>query len=180
MTPAEQEQISINGGSCYVNVVFIMVFTIASGIATLGILIAIWLLHVKTWREPKAVQLVCWQTFLFPFFVFGQIRFDIKPERGVPVPPSLDIINNIVAVLSEVELLAGDLVICWRAWVLLPRDIFWRFVLAVLIICDIGFDIADLVFDTEIVTLPVLDLATVVTPLAVNIAATSLIGWKAW
>lgn len=37
-----------------------------------------------------------------------------------------------------IQILVGDFVICWRAWVLLPHDKFWRSVLAVIMTCNIG------------------------------------------
>ncbi|KAF9063938.1 hypothetical protein BDP27DRAFT_1367635 [Rhodocollybia butyracea] len=44
--------------------------------------------------------------------------------------------------------LVGDFVICWRAWVLLPYDKFWRSALVIIMIGNIGINITDAVFDT--------------------------------
>ncbi|KAF9071352.1 hypothetical protein BDP27DRAFT_1361914 [Rhodocollybia butyracea] len=178
MTPTEQEQIFDAAFNCYVNVIYVVVFTIASGIATLGILIAIRLLQVKTWREPKAMQLLCciviWlcligQTIIAPFVVLGQVTSTFENRIPTPIVAlTLYIINNLETVLGSVTVLAGDLVICWRAWVLLPHDIFWRFVLAIIMICNIGLTIADLVFDIEVgngIFRPVLDSVSVATSL---------------
>ncbi|KAF9072020.1 hypothetical protein BDP27DRAFT_1321306 [Rhodocollybia butyracea] len=195
MTPAEQAaQINAFGSNCYFNVVNLVISTITCGIATLGILIAIRLLHIKTWREPKAIQLLCcmfislaWigQNILAYIVNFGQIKSGIVKE--IPTPPSdLVVINDIQVCLSDITILAGDLVICWRAWVLLPHNRFWRFVLATIAICDAGLSVADIIFD-DLVSLglldthiPVLDLVFLVISLVVNMTATLLIGWKAW
>ncbi|KAF9061495.1 hypothetical protein BDP27DRAFT_1322304 [Rhodocollybia butyracea] len=189
MTSAEQEQFFFSGFYCYANIIGAVIFAIADGIATLGILIVIRLLQVKTWREPKAIQLLCcvliWlcligQTILLALTIFGQIR----QVEGIPTPINFIIINNIKDALCTVMILAGDLVLCWRAWVLLPHDKSWRFVLAIMMICNIGLNIADLISDEIAVvkstSTPVLDSVAIATSLAVNMTATSLIGWKAW
>ncbi|KAF9071294.1 hypothetical protein BDP27DRAFT_1322279 [Rhodocollybia butyracea] len=193
MTPAEQEEIFNAAFDCYTNVIIVVVSSIAGGIATLGILIVIQLLKVETWREPRAIQRLCciviWlclmgQNIALPIAIFGQIRFSI--ENRIPTPIlalSLDITNNIQIALGSVIVLAGDLVIYWRAWVLLPHDKFWRFVLAIIMICNIGLNIADLIFDIErpqLLLSTALDLVSVAISLIVNMTATSLIGWKAW
>ncbi|KAF9064479.1 hypothetical protein BDP27DRAFT_1425770 [Rhodocollybia butyracea] len=95
---------------------------------------------------------------------------------------------DIQVALSQTMILAGDLVICWRAWVLLPHDKFWRFVLAMLMICNIGLNIADLILtlvagedaNTFDFLIQVLDWTYVALSWVVNLTATSLIGWKAW
>ncbi|KAF9061225.1 hypothetical protein BDP27DRAFT_1369862 [Rhodocollybia butyracea] len=121
----------------------LVIATVSSGgypldpIATLGIVIAIHLIHFKTWREPKAIQLLCF---------FGQITLRFLGDTS-SYSLSLGIMIDIEGSLSNVMILAGDLVICWRAWVLLPHDKFWRFVLAIFLICNTGLFIADLIFD---------------------------------
>ncbi|KAF9071319.1 hypothetical protein BDP27DRAFT_1322321 [Rhodocollybia butyracea] len=165
MTPTEQEQNFANGFNCYVNVINTVCITIAGGFATLGILIAIWQLH-QNLERTQTIQLLCctfiWfclmgEVILSPFVVFGQIRLNIEKEITLPL-----------SVLSTVTVMAGDIVICWRAWVLLPQDIFWQVVLAIIMICHIASFIA------------ILDPVTLATSLVVNMIATSLIGWKAW
>ncbi|KAF9063645.1 hypothetical protein BDP27DRAFT_1426660 [Rhodocollybia butyracea] len=100
--------------------------------------------------------------------------------------PATLIINDISVVLDSVMILTGDLLISWRAWVLLPHDTFWRFVLATITIGDIGINIADGIFDIFCMMAmldgspPFLDLVALGFSLVVNLTATALIGWKAW
>ncbi|KAF9061474.1 hypothetical protein BDP27DRAFT_1369631 [Rhodocollybia butyracea] len=48
---------------------------------------------------------------------------------------------------TAAKILVGDFEVCWRAWVLLPHDRFWQFVLAILMMSNIGLNIADPIFD---------------------------------
>ncbi|KAF9058707.1 hypothetical protein BDP27DRAFT_1408107 [Rhodocollybia butyracea] len=194
MTPAEQEQIFIMGWYCYINVMFSLVATATSGIATLGILIAIDLLPLKSWKEPKAMQLLCcmviwlfWigQTILGYIINFGQIKLGmVEANPAFTSPLGLIIIGDIQTSLSQVMILAGDLVVCWRAWVLLPHDRFWRSVLAILMSCNIALNIAYIILNSlgenANVLAGVLEWISNGFSFLVNMAATSLIGWKAW
>ncbi|KAF9071308.1 hypothetical protein BDP27DRAFT_1322310 [Rhodocollybia butyracea] len=190
MTPAEQEQLFDAGFNSYVNVISVAVFAVAGGIATLGILIATWLLQAKTWGEPKAMQLLCctaiWlcligQSFLIYIAVLDGIRFSFVEEISI-LPLSLVNMDKIEIILGAIMILGGDLVICWRAWVLFPHDKIWRFVLAIIMICNIGLNIADSTFDIKMLneSPPALDTVTLSISVATNMTATSLISWKAW
>ncbi|KAF9058306.1 hypothetical protein BDP27DRAFT_1408410 [Rhodocollybia butyracea] len=171
MTPAEQKQIFDFGAACYINVVGIAIDKIAYGSSLLGILIAIWLLEVKTWREPKTIQLLCCMII-------------VLTATGLVI--IVGFISFTQAKLGIVEILVGDFVICWRAWVLLPHDKWWRFVLATIVIVNIGVNIVAGIFDTFVVdeelndATIVLDWVGIAFSLLVNMTATALIGWKAW
>ncbi|KAF9071953.1 hypothetical protein BDP27DRAFT_1321195 [Rhodocollybia butyracea] len=198
MTPAEQEQMYIFGANCSINVMSLLVSTLTSAIAALGILIAMHLLPgIESWREPKAIQLLCclsislsWivQSILGYTLVFDQIRAGTMMEFSTP-PLIFDIINNIQTSVSQLMVMVGDLVICWRAWVLVPHDKVWRFGLAIIVICNVGFNIADIILvvlggNGSVINnnnlLQNLGWASIAFSWLTNMAVTSLIGWKAW
>ncbi|KAF9053986.1 hypothetical protein BDP27DRAFT_649728 [Rhodocollybia butyracea] len=125
------------------------------------------------------------------FQLLGQV-LDLVHQPEVmgnqPLPrASLEVIL-IQGLLSQIMILIGDFVICWRAWVLLPHDKFWRFVLSIIMICNIGLNIAPAFEVPGLVTLQVASQAdsfilgwvSIATSMVVNITATSLISWKAW
>ncbi|KAF9035098.1 hypothetical protein BDP27DRAFT_1374888 [Rhodocollybia butyracea] len=156
MTPAEQDQIYISGVNCYLNIINLVVDT--------SIFV---------------------QNILGYLATFHQVEVDIVKSETQALPLSLAITEVIQICLTQIIIVTGDLVICWRAWVLLPHDKFWRFVLSIVTICNIGINIAAPIFDELGVTsspavLLVVDWASTAISLVVNMTATSLIGWKAW
>ncbi|KAF9070246.1 hypothetical protein BDP27DRAFT_1420128 [Rhodocollybia butyracea] len=197
MISAEQEQVLGFGTACYQNVITIIIDLTVYGCALLGMLIAIWLLNVHTWREPKAIQLLCCMIILSTFtgfIVFQGIGTEIEVISGIVEeilsPPRTIIIagESRPAYNSELEpqLMVGDFVIGWRAWVLLPHDKMWRLALAAVMICNIGLNLADSIFDIFVIdteisgVFVVLDWLSIAFSLLVNMLATTLIGWKAW
>ncbi|KAF9061297.1 hypothetical protein BDP27DRAFT_1369780 [Rhodocollybia butyracea] len=167
-------------------------FHITTGFAILGVLIAIWLLKIKTWREPKAIQLFCCMVIVLittgsivmtSFIDISQVKLGII-EEVLNAPSDIIILNDIADFCGTITVLVGDFVICWRAWVLLLHDKFWRFLLVIIMAGNIGVNIADCVFDTAAVNVlgkfSTLDSVSIVLSLAVNMVATGLIAWKAW
>ncbi|KAF9035103.1 hypothetical protein BDP27DRAFT_827245 [Rhodocollybia butyracea] len=117
-------------------------------------------IRVKTWREPKTIQLLCCMIIVLTatglVIIVGFISFTQAKLGIVEVIPFGVVISNdfegfmcavvVIVMLTPGELgdlldfqiLVGDFVICWRAWVLLPHDKWWRFVLATIVIVNIG------------------------------------------
>jgi len=196
MTPEEQDQIFHFGTVCYKNVICLIVVGVTYGPAMLGIIIAARLLNIKSWRQPKAVQLLCcmvivlaetWNIFIGGFITLTEIAFSSRGGIQYPNPPSDDAtMANIGEFMNVVIILVGDFVICWRAWVLLPYDKFWRSALVIIMIGNIGINITDAVFDTFAPntllsgSVIVLDWVATAVTMVVNMTATALIGWKAW
>ncbi|KAF9052567.1 hypothetical protein BDP27DRAFT_1373427 [Rhodocollybia butyracea] len=173
------------------------------GSAMLGVLITIWLLdltsnRIKTWHEPKAIQLLGGMVIVListlsmviqSFITLAQVNVGIV--EFPKAPPALVISRDIesfccgliLILLYYNEICLGDIVICWRAWVLLPHDKFWRFGLGAIMASSIGVGIADGVYDAvssiDIIGSTLDGIATGLS-LLVNMTATGLIAWKAW
>ncbi|KIK63509.1 hypothetical protein GYMLUDRAFT_241979 [Collybiopsis luxurians FD-317 M1] len=85
---------------------------------------------------------------------------------------------------DNVNLLLSDAIVAWRAWVLSEKKI-WRIILAALMIVNIGFNVADCIFQDieikqEVDGSSIVDWMSTAFSLAVNVCATSLIAWKYW
>ncbi|KAF9066220.1 hypothetical protein BDP27DRAFT_1424108 [Rhodocollybia butyracea] len=184
MTPAEQGQIFDFGAVCYSDAISLIINAIALGPAIVGLTIVIQLLQIKTWREPKAIQLLCCMIIVLAvavsiimqgIIVFTQIKLSIQKEITNP-PSSLIISGDIEEFLDKIITLVSDFVICWRAWVLLPQDKLLRFALAIIMMCNIGVTIADFSVDVDSGSSAVLDWLAITLSLLVNMTATV---WKA-
>ncbi|KIK58742.1 hypothetical protein GYMLUDRAFT_245830 [Collybiopsis luxurians FD-317 M1] len=91
---------------------------------------------------------------------------------------------NAEVVPSSTMLLIGDTVVVWRAWVLLPEGKFWKILLAVLMMANIGLNIADCVVN-EIASVqilqgfaPILDWISITASFILNAFSTLFIMWK--
>ncbi|KAF9046994.1 hypothetical protein BDP27DRAFT_1346282 [Rhodocollybia butyracea] len=192
MTQEERELISSLGTTCYLNITNLLIFGFFYGVAMLGILIAIWLLKIKNWREPKAIQLLCCMIIVFistgRMVVFSlntlmQIKLGIVEEISDVLAPDIVIAGDIDIFCTTMIVMVGDFVICWRAWVLLPQDKFWRFGLVIIMVGNIGVNIANIVLGTLVNTSTkesLLDWISIAFSLLSNTVATGLVAWKAW
>ncbi|KAF9063450.1 hypothetical protein BDP27DRAFT_1335124 [Rhodocollybia butyracea] len=115
--------------------------------------------------------------------------------------PSMAILEGIPVAIT---LLVSDMIVVWRAWILLSHNRFWQSVLVLLTVINIIINVVDCIADAFFLIFSegynpnsppakldlmqnlienhsgVLDLISVLTSLLVNAVATSLIGWKAW
>ncbi|KIK60855.1 hypothetical protein GYMLUDRAFT_244013 [Collybiopsis luxurians FD-317 M1] len=82
--------------------------------------------------------------------------------------------------------LLSDFIVVWRAWVLFQQERFWKMGLLLLMIVNIGINIADCILNTIEInmvqsgSIPILDWLSLIVSLIVNMFATGLIAWKAW
>ncbi|KAF9060302.1 hypothetical protein BDP27DRAFT_1370672 [Rhodocollybia butyracea] len=178
MSPEEQELVALLASACYDDLAAATITGIGYGASFLGTLIAIRLLN--------AFSLV--QVHL------GLVEEATQPPQSVTIAADVNSFVSIVVLydrfiprLFHWQILIGDAVVCWRAWVLLHRNRFWKFTLALLMLSNIVVNIVDASFDVAVVNTDLIDGATVIfdclalaTTLAVNLLATSLIGWKVW
>ncbi|KAF9063442.1 hypothetical protein BDP27DRAFT_1368002 [Rhodocollybia butyracea] len=121
--------------------------------------------------------------------------FDIK----LRFMPWMDDTEAIVTIMVRELLLVSDTIVVWRAWILLFHNRFWRNTLVLLEIINTISNILDCIEYPIYNTMAlngfkidstwgilimdysgVLDLVSFLTSLLVNVAATVLIGWKAW
>ncbi|KAF9060311.1 hypothetical protein BDP27DRAFT_1407197, partial [Rhodocollybia butyracea] len=124
-------------------------------------------------------------------FFSGNIDCNTAAESLVgefPEPPqSVTIISDVQGFVVIFIIFISDAIVCWRAWVLLYNDRFWKFTLALLMLGNIVINIVDASFDISRVDAELVDGQTIVLDwlapaitLVVNLLATSLIGWKVW
>ncbi|KAF9063457.1 hypothetical protein BDP27DRAFT_236732 [Rhodocollybia butyracea] len=108
-------------------------------------------------------------------------------------------LTNVEGIPITITLLVSDMIVVWRAWILLSRNCFWKNTLVSLAIINTVVNIIDCIAnpifnimatngfepDTTSGNLiinysGILDLVSILTSLLVNAVATILIGWKAW
>ncbi|KAE9399613.1 hypothetical protein BT96DRAFT_993798 [Gymnopus androsaceus JB14] len=83
---------------------------------------------------------------------------------------------------GNLTLLVADAFIVWRAWAIWRENMIIKWILIILLLLDIGVSIADGILDTmgEANSTITLDWVSAVLNLAVNVAATLLIVYRAW
>ncbi|KIK54863.1 hypothetical protein GYMLUDRAFT_249207 [Collybiopsis luxurians FD-317 M1] len=85
-----------------------------------------------------------------------------------------------------INLLLGDYIVAWRAWILSQKSRFWKVLLAGMTICNTVLNIADCIWANvtlhEMLSLQFgpLDWLSLTFSLAINLISTLLISWKAW
>jgi len=180
--------------ACFGDMAALIAAGIGYGASFLGILIAMWLLNVKSWKRPSAVLLLCcmvlfvfsmWNIVYSGIFSLVQVHVGLVGGASQP-PPIVAIISHVQSFVGIFAIFISDAMVCWRAWVLLYNDRFWKFTLALFMLGNIVINIVDAIFDIVLFdievdgTTVVLDWLAFAATLAVNLLATSLIGWKVW
>jgi len=101
---------------------------------------------------------------------------------------SLDLSDIMTTWANTIILLIADMIVFWRAWVLLQNSTFSKIALTVLLGADICINIADCIWDQVNAQalnmtasgISVLDWVSIAISLGFNAVATLCISWKAW
>ncbi|KAE9402974.1 hypothetical protein BT96DRAFT_917771 [Gymnopus androsaceus JB14] len=201
MTPEESSDLSLLGQVLYTNLFGGSIFTfLLFGLYILAFFIAL-CTSVKTGIQgrPHKVLWGC-MIILLLCYVWNLVEqililiVDIKTT--FIISGSLDTVldtyfarvgkTDIVgSVPFNINLVVGDAIVAWRAWAIWSESRIAKLLLAVLLIGNIGTNIADIVLDviesdnTTFTTIPMDEISSSFS-LAVNLLSTMLIAFKAW
>ncbi|KIK54865.1 hypothetical protein GYMLUDRAFT_249209 [Collybiopsis luxurians FD-317 M1] len=196
MTPEEQQEIVSLATAIYDNIIsFTIVALTGYGVSALGILIATHIMITKSWTRPRTTLLACLiMTFIaLTWTIADNVTLPLEQDRIwiIQIEPVEELSNAILPLLymeSWSLTIAGilsDFIVVWRALVLFRQEKFWKLVLVLLMIANIGVNVSDVVLDNADITKQesnthtILDWLSLVVSLVVNMFATGLIAWKA-
>ncbi|KAF9063520.1 hypothetical protein BDP27DRAFT_1426773 [Rhodocollybia butyracea] len=197
----------------------LIVIMVVYGMFVLGTCIAIWPMILSL--EKRKIWLLLALILVFISFTWniantaliGRLS-GINLECTITLCSSVDDVGFWLGPLQgmfegipvTILLLVSDIIVVWRAWILLSPNRFWRSILALLTVINIILNILDCAADALFYLLMesaqseasfntsslsgvsklilnysgILDLVSISTSLLVNAVATILIGWKAW
>ncbi|KAF9056850.1 hypothetical protein BDP27DRAFT_633783 [Rhodocollybia butyracea] len=200
MTPEEQQLISLYAGEALrVSVPLILTFAGYGGFV-LGFIIAVRSLTIReSWGRPQIILLVCLVTILVCFTWEGlyngavfltsdRYTFAQTSEQGLAAQAQAALKKvKIWEFMSDwpatINNLLSDGIVVWRAWCLSQQDRYWRLTLALLMIANIGVNVADCIWGDLGMALSspaILDWILSAISLIVNMVATILFACKAW
>ncbi|KAE9392171.1 hypothetical protein BT96DRAFT_924863 [Gymnopus androsaceus JB14] len=204
MTPEESEQITAAGASLFQNIsalifqmgllgVYILAFIISMSIilqkenngwahkGLIALLLAGFAMLTLTTCASFASNLILVQSGFVVSLSGGLIAEEMAANLKSNVPDILSTWS------STTNALLADIAIVWRAWALFGENRLIRWTIMILLLLDIGVNIADdiaatrFTFDSVVINNNItLDWVSTVLNLTVNIVGTSLIGYRAW
>ncbi|KAF5347034.1 hypothetical protein D9757_014338 [Collybiopsis confluens] len=197
MTTQEQNELYDFGGNTTINVIVAIITSTGYGAMVLMMFVAMYYLSKKQRTIPVITLATgCMVMFvLFTIQYLGSFGFSL-----LPIAAHTDESPQHVASYEKQEqywtytnfvapgllFLVGDVIVVWRAWVLLPTDKFYKFLLLVLMSAGSGINIADIVLDYKQVQQELhgitnsMDWIIYVSSLLINLLATLLIWRKLW
>ncbi|KAJ3768746.1 hypothetical protein FB446DRAFT_255040 [Lentinula raphanica] len=195
MPPDEQAQLAADAALYYFDVINIISSAIGIGMLSLGFALAVWYMRSDHWSHTKITLLICcsvilicsyWSVGYFGAYTMSSIHFVfVNQSNEIDLTPSL-ILDYINSWLPSIALVMGDLIVTWRAWILLQHNRCSQFVLAIFSIANLGLNAAACIQDTIMVrtklvrTTSALDWLSNAASIVMNMCATLMIAWKAW
>ncbi|KIK57366.1 hypothetical protein GYMLUDRAFT_247010 [Collybiopsis luxurians FD-317 M1] len=206
MTPEDQQTIVIYAAAINTNTIsFILVETVGFGASVLGMLIACHIIVTKSLTHSRIALLACliitfialtWSMLCEGAFTLIEVQvllMQIKPDiqGGLEAEAQISIKKSLPFQSMQtwpfaISIILSDLIVVWRAWSLFQQERLWKAALTLLMIIDVGIQIADCILDNidikvlELASSVILDWLSLVVSLVVNMFATALIAWKAW
>ncbi|KAF9061308.1 hypothetical protein BDP27DRAFT_1452335 [Rhodocollybia butyracea] len=194
MTPTEKQLVSVFTEQVFYNIFNLILTLTCYGAFMLGFIIALQSLTMGSWGRPQTVLLAC---LITTFICFSWIVFDVGAVFLEVDYYALDqtlvtAANKKVMIWEDtsgwpfiINLLLSDSIVVWRAFMLYAQSKFWRFILVILLIANVGLNVGDIIWDTvnegtEFSKSVILDWLAVVLSLIVNMIATMLFSYKAW
>ncbi|KAE9400905.1 hypothetical protein BT96DRAFT_1018543, partial [Gymnopus androsaceus JB14] len=205
MTPEESEQIAYAGSVVFENTSTIILLSGLAGVYILAFTISMHIILRKNnnrWAYKALIALLLMAFALAALFACLDIALGLLEVKfGFVVSLSGGLIAQELAADSKVSgmsiisdwaanftFLIADTAIVWRAWALWTENKLVKWTLLIILLADIGINIADAVVDTK-VTINALntdnnsvtfDSLSPALNLTVNIVATFLIAHRAW
>ncbi|KAF9071834.1 hypothetical protein BDP27DRAFT_1418652 [Rhodocollybia butyracea] len=195
MDPTEQQLIYAEAEMLLFGVVLLMVILIGYGAFLLGFIAAVRMLTIKgAWGRPQTILLSCLVASLvcFTWSVICNGGIYLSDDRytlqtiGLAQAQAAGLKKTIIWQYMPdwpvtINLLLSDGIVAWRACSLFQQDRFQRLILAVLMIANIGINVADCIWaDLQLHSrATTLDWLSSVLSLSVNMIATILFACKA-
>ncbi|KIK51396.1 hypothetical protein GYMLUDRAFT_252092 [Collybiopsis luxurians FD-317 M1] len=183
MTPGDQEALFNTGSNTILNILNLIVISLGYGGLVLMTCISLHTLRIALFICCIVMLLSFTLYFLYDSVSILAYTFeDFVGYTDVATVVWLEI----GFVTAKVLILMGDVIVVWRAWVLLPGNLSGKVLLTVLMLANIGLNIADCVEDYVSVSqvaigiVPALDWISYAASLAINISSTLFIVWKFW
>ncbi|KIK54733.1 hypothetical protein GYMLUDRAFT_249251 [Collybiopsis luxurians FD-317 M1] len=206
MTPEEHQIIASYATTVYKDTISLIIVNMTGfGVSLLGIFIASRILVTKRWTRSRIALFSCLITIFTTstWASLGRVTValiqdqvllaQIKPKVQGVLEAAVKILDK--RLLSTLymatwsltsSMLLNDLIVIWRAWILFQRERFWQAALVLLMVVNIGIQIADCILDNINVKAQlsgsdiILDWISAFISMVVNMFATGLIAWRAW
>ncbi|KAF5371924.1 hypothetical protein D9757_011502 [Collybiopsis confluens] len=200
LTPLEQQELLSIGVNTTMNMINTIITSTGYGVMVLMMFVAMHYLSKKQRTIPVIALATC-SIVMFLLFTIQYIYYsgfivlaiaaatDESPQQAASYARTAQYLSDMAFSGSQPGLmfLVGDMIVVWRAWVLLPTGRFYRVILSVLMLANAGIIIADTVLDYIQIQLGTLqglgydtDWLMCVSTLLINLFATLLIVWKLW
>ncbi|KAE9388294.1 hypothetical protein BT96DRAFT_981098 [Gymnopus androsaceus JB14] len=203
MTPEESEQIAVAGAAVFQNTSVLIFQTGLYGTYILAFIISMLIILQREnngWAHKALIALLLAGFTMTVLTTCGAIAFNliqVKFALVVLLPGGFmaqELAANMKIVAVDILedwsgnfiLLIADTAIVWRAWALWSENRLIKWTLLIILLADIGVNIADAIVDTKIDlklnidNAATLDWVSIVLNLTVNIVATLLIAHRAW
>ncbi|KAF5355413.1 hypothetical protein D9757_013153 [Collybiopsis confluens] len=193
----ETQELHALGGNTILNVITTIVVSTGYGTMVLMMFIAMHYLSKKQWTIPVIALTACcivmfvlftmfYTYFLAVVLLIVAANTDESPQQVASYVRTEQDLAYIAPYTPALPFFVGDVIVVWRAWVLLPTGRFYKILLSVLMLANSGIIIADIVFDYMEISSEVagfsniMDWIMCIGSLLINLFATLLIGWKLW
>ncbi|KAE9400040.1 hypothetical protein BT96DRAFT_1099183 [Gymnopus androsaceus JB14] len=203
MTPEESEQIAVAGAAFFQNMSFMIFQTGLCGTYMLAFIISMLIILQREnngWAHKALIALLLagfTMTVLYTCADIAGFLLQVKLGLVVLLPGGLmaqamaaNMKTAVMEILEEWSgsfiILIADMAIVWRAWALWSENRLIKWTLLMILLTDIGINIADAIVDTKTYlksnanNTVALDWVSTVLNLTVNIVATLLIAHRAW
>ncbi|KAF5366656.1 hypothetical protein D9757_012766 [Collybiopsis confluens] len=199
MKTQEQNDLYALGVNTTINVINTIITSTGYGAMVLMMFIAMRYLS----KKQRTIPIIALATCCMVMFVLFTIQYiycsgvnllaiaantDESPQQAASYARKVQYLAYMVVAASQPGLIypVGDAIVVWRAWVLLPREKFYKILLSVLMLTSLGISIADIVVDYIQIQSELqgitnsMDWIICIGLLLINVVAMLLIGWKLW
>ncbi|KAE9402378.1 hypothetical protein BT96DRAFT_991183 [Gymnopus androsaceus JB14] len=195
MTPEESSELSLLGQILYSNLFGGNIFTcLLFGLYILAFSISLYP-SAKTGirARPRKVLWACIIVLLLCnvwSFANQIIALIVDIKTTFMISDSLETVldtfiarDSKVSIVDNLNLVVGDAIVAWRAWAIWSESRIAKFLLAILMMGNIGTNIADILLDSidtdSSAAIPMDEISSIFS-LAVNLLSTMLIAFKVW
>ncbi|KAF5368181.1 hypothetical protein D9757_011288 [Collybiopsis confluens] len=201
MKTQEQNDLYVLGVNTIINVINTIITSTGYGAMVLMMFVA---MHYLS-KKQRTIPIIALATCCMVIFVLFTVQYiycsglnllaiaahtddSPGPQQAASYAQKAQYLAYMVVAASQPGLMypVGDVIVVWRAWVLLQRDKSYKILLAVLMLANLGISIADIVLDYIHIQSELqgitnsMDWIMCIGLLLINLFAMLLIGWKLW
>ncbi|KAE9401173.1 hypothetical protein BT96DRAFT_938151 [Gymnopus androsaceus JB14] len=176
MTPEETQEIAFAGAEFLDNISSLIFMCALTGIYILAFIISV---HILLRRKSNGRA----RKSFIAFLTAGLGLVILYSSQNITL--NLLLVNFGLMWAGTLLWLMADMAIIWRAWAIRGRNRLVKWALLLILLLDIGVNIADVIVDTRLsfnpaITTVTLDWLSILLNLMVNVVATFLIAYRAW